>query len=146
MMKMSFFFFLVIVFVFLILKVLLNRYSKLKLNLTNGRDVRIIKGGSGLSKNKLLEKIYAGMLASKLYKSVSLNKDEGIITAKTKTTMKSWGEIVVVNTADRIEGVDICVESSCVVKTTQFDWGKNNENISVLLKVIEKAKIEGVVE
>ena len=134
-----FFYFFVIVFVGLILKALFRkRYPKA--NSTNLRKVIVIKRQSDISKNELLEKIYVAMLESDFYKSVSLIKGEIIITAKTKTTMKSWGEIVIVNIADSSNGIEICIDSSCVVKTTQFDWGKNNKNIGMLLKIIDSIK------
>lgn len=139
-MDIDFSYLLVILFMYLIFRVLINRFSKASSVHRVGRV--LVKREEAPDKGELLQYIYNTMVKSKLYNSVNITGDENGITANTKATMRSWGEDVVLKVVDTAEGVEVFLESSSAVKTTQFDWGKNDENIRVLSKLIESSKRE----
>lgn len=60
-------------------------------------------------------------------------------TAKTRTSIRSFGEHITVEVqATSADSCQVDIESSCSVKTTMVDWGKNQKNIDKFFAALEK--------
>lgn len=65
------------------------------------------------------------------------NYRKGMVAAKTKWTMKSFGEQIQVTLTPREDGVLIHFHSACNLETQLIDWGKNRQNAEQFFKVID---------
>lgn len=67
------------------------------------------------------------------------SSDNGIITARAKMTLKSWGENIVVT---QMGNNQIEVQSSCRLSTQVFDWGKNESNVKKIISALKSLQID----
>ena len=62
-------------------------------------------------------------------KILDVDKSSGFIVAKTRPTMKSWGEVIIFNIREVDDRVRIEVISKPQIRTQLLDYGKNYENV-----------------
>jgi len=65
------------------------------------------------------------------------NINEGYIKCRTKASLRSWGESVIITIIERTSTqIEISVESSASAQL--FDWGKSKDNIDLFFNTLEQ--------
>jgi hypothetical protein len=86
-----------------------------------------------LGKDAALEKCLQALPAIKA-KPKKVDKESGLIIAKTKTSWKSFGERITISLHETAaETTAITIESAPTVTTTMVDYGKGYQNVETVL-------------
>ncbi|MEL6343760.1 MAG: hypothetical protein AAFV53_11555 [Myxococcota bacterium] len=69
----------------------------------------------------------------------SVERDDQSLTAKTRITFKSFGEIVTARVEPAAGGSHLHVESRPIISTTMIDYGKSRDNLDKIEATLTKA-------
>ena len=70
------------------------------------------------------------------FKINDVDEEGGIIEVSTPSSIRSWGEKISIEVVDGERDIEVEIKSNA--KSQLFDWGKSQENISILFEEIEK--------
>jgi hypothetical protein len=86
---------------------------------------------SGTTDSESLD--YAADIMRKRWRLRRLERDPGVVVARTKISFKSWGEDIRVEvTSEVAQSATVVISSRSVLKTTLIDWGVNRRNVEQL--------------
>jgi uncharacterized protein (DUF1499 family) len=76
---------------------------------------------------------YAADIMRKRWRLRRLERDPGVVIARTKISFKSWGEDIRVEVRSEVpQSATVVISSRSVLKTTLIDWGVNRRNVEQL--------------
>jgi uncharacterized protein (DUF1499 family) len=76
---------------------------------------------------------YATDIMRERWRLRRLERDPGVVIARTKISFKSWGEDIRVEVTSEVpQTATVVISSRSVLKTTLIDWGVNRRNVEQL--------------